>query len=488
MHQEIKLKEILRGLDVYAGSITSELEELLITGISYDSRTVKPGHLFVAIKGQKTDGHKYIEEAKKKGAIAALVEDFTSSHIPQIKVKSTLESLADGAAIFYDNPSERLRVAGVTGSNGKTTSCFLIESIAKAQGLRSGLLGTIDYRWPGHSETSSLTTPMSKDLQNYMAEMVASKCDLAIMEVSSHALEMNRVRKVKFAVGVYTNLSQEHLDFHIDMEHYFRSKEKLFTEHLEPGKPAVINCDDAFGRRLINDLGDHDIWSYGFTNKARVEGEILELTAKGGHLKITTHDCRLDIKTNLIGSHNCYNILGAVATGMALGIPGENIQKGAMSLDRIPGRLEQVVTERPFQVIIDFAHTPDALDNALRTLQSLPHNRIITVFGCGGDRDKTKRPVMGEIAAAKSDHVIVTSDNPRSESPEEIISEIIPGLKNSSTPYIIEADRKRAIEIAISIALPEDIILISGKGHETYQIIGDEVIAFDDREVAKEFL
>jgi UDP-N-acetylmuramoyl-L-alanyl-D-glutamate--2,6-diaminopimelate ligase len=272
------------------------------------------------------------------------------------------------------------------------------------------------------------------------------------------------------------------------MENYFESKKKLFTEHLEDNKPAVINSDDQYGRRLIENLSSHDIWSYGIETGARVEGEIINLTAKGGHLKIKSHNCKLDIKTVLIGKHNCYNILGAVATGLALGIPEDEIENGVMLVDRIPGRLETVDSKSPFQVIVDFAHTPDAMEKSLGTLRSLPHNRIIIVFGCGGDRDRTKRPVMGKVAAEMSNYVVITSDNPRSESPEAIISEIVPELKGSNTPYIVEPDRREAIRKAIGMAQPEDIVLISGKGHETYQIIGNKVIPFDDKKVAMEFL
>ena len=482
MNRKTDLREIIKVLGVES-SLSGE-----ITGVSYDSREVKPGHLFIAIKGQKTDGHDYLENAGKSGAVAALVEEIKSFDLPQIKVRSTLQSLADASALFYGYPSENMVVAGVTGSNGKTTTCYLIESIAKAHGFEPGLLGTINYRWPGYSKESSLTTPMSRDVQKYLSMMVNGKCDFAVMEVSSHALEMDRVRKVNFAVGVYTNLSQEHLDFHINMENYFESKKKLFTEHLDSKKPAVINSDDEYGRRLIENLGNHDIWSYGFDNKARVIGEIIDLTAKGGHLKISSHDCKLHIQTNLIGRHNCYNILGAAATGFALRIPGDEIEKGIMEVERIPGRLEVVQSDSPFQVIVDFAHTPDAMEKALGTLKSLPHNKIITVFGCGGDRDRTKRPLMGKVAAEMSGYVIVTSDNPRSESPNAIISEILPGLESICTPYIVEPDRKEAIKKAIGMAQPDDVVLISGKGHETYQILGDEVVSFDDKKIAKEFL
>ena len=482
MNIKIDIKEILKLLGMES-SLSGD-----ITGIAYDSRQIKPGYLFVALKGQKSDGHQYLNAAKKSGAIAALVETIMPSELPQIKVESTIKILADVSALFYDYPSQKMIVVGVTGSNGKTTTCYFIESIAKVHGFIPGLLGTITYRWPGHDKTSTLTTPMSRDIQKYFAKMVDGKCNFAVMEVSSHALEMDRVRKVNFAVGVYSNLSQEHLDFHKNMENYFESKKKLFTEYLADYKPAVINNDDEYGKRLIKNLTTHDIWSYGIENSSRVNGEIIELTAKGGYLRIKSHECKLDIRTPLIGKHNCYNILAAATAGLALGIPEDEIEKGIMLVDRIPGRFEAVDSESPFRIIVDFAHTPDAMEKSLSTLQSLPHNRIITVFGCGGDRDKTKRPLMGKVAADMSDQVVITSDNPRSESPESIISEILPGFKDSDTPYIVEADRKEAIRKAIEMAMPEDIILISGKGHETYQIIGNEVIPFDDKNVAMEFL
>ena len=470
--------------------------------VTHDSRQCGPGSAFVAILGEKVDAHRFIPNALDLGAIAVISEqsfesansEFAAKAPAWLQVANARAALARAGAAVHGHPSRRLKLAGVTGTNGKTTTAHLIDSIIRtAEGI-STMFGTINYRIGNESSLAHHTTPEAADIQRMLARALETGCRSAVLEVSSHAIDLHRADALKFAVVVFTNLTRDHLDYHQTMESYFAAKERLFTGALgsEPGI-SVINIDDEYGRRLL-DSAHGGLIAYGLNPKADVYTTDFKLDASGLTFDAVTPSGRIGIASRLVGRPHVYNILAAVASGLALGFDPDDIARGINDCPTVAGRFEQVTSAEtphpPFAVIVDYAHTDDALKNVLQTAREVAGagKRVVTVFGCGGDRDRTKRAPMGEIAASLSDVTIVTSDNPRSEDPEAIIREIEVGLKRAGRPYRKMADRRKAIFQAINEASEGDVVLIAGKGHETYQIIGARTIHFDDREVAREAL
>ncbi len=465
-----------------------------VSAIAYDSRRVVPGSVFVALKGLKADGGAFAEQAVSRGARAIVSESPKAGGItvPWIVVRDARLALALLADRFFNHPSRRMPVIGVTGTNGKTTTSYLLCSILDAAGLHAGMLGTVAYRIAGEDREASRTTPEAPDVQQLLAEMLEHGSKSAVMEVSSHALSLKRVDGMRFAAGVFTNLTRDHLDFHDDMEDYFAAKRRLF-EMLPEGAPGVINMDDPRGPSLV-EICSRPV-TYAISGKADVRPGPIEMTLNGLRVSITTPKGVVPVTSKLVGRPNVYNILAATATATALDVPAEAIARGIGALSGVPGRFE--VVSQPgdeVTVVVDYAHTDDALRNLLETARPLTAERLITVFGCGGDRDRSKRPLMGMVAARLSDVVVITSDNPRSEEPKRIIEEIergIPaGTQASTRAPMVESvvERADAIARAISIATQGDVVLIAGKGHEKYQQIGDRVLPFDDGEVARSAL
>jgi UDP-N-acetylmuramoyl-L-alanyl-D-glutamate--2,6-diaminopimelate ligase len=467
-----------------------------IASVEYDSRRTKPQGLFVCIRGTQHDGHHFIPEALRRGAGAFLVERDVQSAggapVPGtiIQVDETRRALAHVAVGFYDAPSRELCLTGITGTNGKTTVSYLVEAALQAGDHRPGIIGTVEYRCAGVRREAARTTPEASDLQALLRWMRGQGADAAVMEVSSHALALHRVAGCAFDVAVFTNLTQDHLDFHRTMEDYFAAKAQLFTMLREKGGTAVINVDDPAGRRLL-EMARATVVTYGLTAEADVTAVAPAYTLEGIRAFIRTPWGTGELRSSLLGRHNLYNLLAAVGVGGALKIPIERLLEGLSKVRGIPGRLEVVEGGQPFTVVVDYAHTPDAIEWVLRSLRELSGGRLIVVFGCGGDRDRKKRPLMGEAAARWADRVILTSDNPRSESPEAILKEIeagVGGVSGGPERTIRSVDRRDAVRAAVGEARPGDVILIAGKGHETTQVIGDQKIPFDDREVAREVL
>ena len=462
-----------------------------VSAIAYDSRRVAPGSVFVALKGLKADGDAFADQAVSRGARALVSESAKPGGIaaPWIVVRDARLALALLADRFYNHPSRRMPVIGVTGTNGKTTTSYLLCSILDAAGLRAGMLGTVAYRIAGEDREASRTTPEAPDVQQLLNEMLERGSKSAVMEVSSHALSLKRVDGMRFAAGVFTNLTRDHLDFHDDMEDYFAAKRRLF-EMLPDGAPGVINIDDPRGASLV-EISSRPI-TYAINGKADVMPGPIEMTLGGLRVDIKTPKGTVPVTSKLVGRPNVYNILAATTTAVGLDVPADAISRGIANLAGVPGRFEVVSQqEDDVTVVVDYAHTDDALRNLLETARPLASQRLVTVFGCGGDRDRSKRPLMGMVAARLSDVVVITSDNPRSEDPKRIIEEIergIPAGTQASTraPQVESVvERADAIERAISLASKGDVVLISGKGHEKYQQIGDRVLPFDDGEVAR---
>jgi UDP-N-acetylmuramoyl-L-alanyl-D-glutamate--2,6-diaminopimelate ligase len=458
-----------------------------IAGMTFDSRAVKPGDLFAALVGEKADGHRFVAQAVAAGAAAALVERRVDGiAVPQVIVPDSRAALGKIAARFYDHPSKRIKVVGVTGTKGKTTTAYLIRSIAAAAGKRAGMIGTISYSFGAEDIPAVNTTPESLVVQRLLSEMLKHGCDLAAMEVSSIALEEGRVDDVTFAAGLFTNLSHEHIDYHKDMTNYARAKGKLFGR-LAPGAPAVVNADADFLSEVLGSRA-RNVLRFGFGDGADVRVTRMESLADGSRFEVASPWGRVEFRTALPGRHNVYNCLGAAAVMGALGTPPAALVAGVAALENVSGRLERVDEGQPFAVFVDYAHTDDALRNVLSTVRPLTEGRVIAVFGCGGNRDREKRPRMRAVCEELADVCVVTSDNPRNEDPKAIIDEIMRGTRDLRK-FTIECDRRAAIRMAIEQALPGDLVLIAGKGHETYQIFKDDRrIHFDDREVAREAL
>lgn len=488
---------LLKQLGTYV--IASEIrgnEDTECRGISIDSRKVKPGDLFLCLPGHTVDGHDYAKQAEANGASALVVERWLDdTSLPQLKVKDCRLAMAILGNVFYQTPSSRMSVIGVTGTNGKTTTTYLIEQILKDQGHITGLIGTIQRRYADQVFPMSGTTPESLDLQKYLDEMTEANASYCVMEVSSHALEQGRVKGTNFRTAVFTNLTQDHLDYHHTMEEYRAAKGLFFarlgnTYAADPQERsyAVLNADDPASKYFTKQTAA-EIVTYGVEQAADVRASNIVITAKGTSFHVDTFAGSIDITLRMVGKFNVYNACAAIASTLLEGIPLEGIKASLEEIQGVEGRVEAVDEGQPFAVIVDYAHTPDGLENVLRTVKEFAKGRIVCVFGCGGDRDRKKRPIMGQIAAQYSDKVIVTSDNPRTEEPLKILQDIEAGLIEhnvSKDRYELIADRRDAIQKAIEMASSEDVVLIAGKGHETYQIIGTEVHDFDDRIVAKE--
>lgn len=464
-----------------------------ITSLTADSRAVQPGAMFVAIRGYTVDGHVFAKSAVAAGARCLLVEEpIPDVDVPQVVVPDSRLASAILADVFYEHPSHQLRMIGVTGTNGKTTVTHLIEQVLTEAGLETGLYGTIGKRIGGVTTDVVNTTPEAVELQSILHEMVMADCQYGIMEVSSHALELGRVAGTRYHIAVFTNLTQDHLDFHGTMDQYLAAKGKLFSRlgneySSNPGRQSygVLNADDAACAYLAAQTTAQCL-TYGIHETADVKACNVRVMANGVSFQVDTFAGHADVALQMTGRFNVYNALAAISVGLIEGIPLPTIVRALSAVPGVPGRLESVHAGQDFSVLVDYSHTPDSLENALTTIREFARGRVICVVGCGGDRDKTKRPQMAQIAAKHSDVVILTSDNPRTEDPEQILNDMEAGLRECQGTYYRLLDRRQAIAYAVRLAQTEDVILIAGKGHETYQIVGRSKAHFDDREVAAE--
>jgi UDP-N-acetylmuramoyl-L-alanyl-D-glutamate--2,6-diaminopimelate ligase len=458
------------------GGAPVEVEDLV-----YDSRVVRPGALFFCVPGARVDGHTLAGEALEAGAVALVVERPLEASVPQLVVPDTRTAMALAADEFFERPTEELEVAGVTGTNGKTTSVFVLHSVLAAAGRRPGLLGTVESRIGGERRPAVRTTAEAIDLQRAFRAMLDAGDRSCAMEATSHGSELGRLLGVRFDVLVFTNLTQDHLDFHGTMERYFQAKQKLFTD-AEPAPPAVVNVGDSYGSRLAGELRQRGgrLVTFGLVDDADVRADDLEVTASG--IRFRTDG--LELRSRLRGHFNVENLLGVVGAARVLDVPEDAIAEGIAAIAGVPGRFEAVDEGQPFTVLVDYAHTPDSLENVLRSARELAANRLICVFGCGGDRDRGKRPIMGRVAKELADVAIVTSDNPRSEDPQAIIAEIVDGTGG----FEIEPDRRAAIAQAVELAEAGDVVVIAGKGHEQGQETAGRTLPFDDRVVARDAL
>lgn len=496
----MKLLRLLNGIDVLevSGDISGDAAD-----ICYDSRKCREGSVFVAMAGAEFNGHDFVRDAVKRGAKYIVHDEekiFTETGVVSIGVKDSRLALSGLAKNFYDNPSRNLCLIGVTGTNGKTTVAYFLESILKSAGFSVGVTGTVNYRYGGNIFPALHTTPESLDLQKMLREMVDTGVTHVVMEVSSHAIDLKRVYGCEYDIGIFTNLSPEHLDYHHTMEEYFLVKERFFTDVLG-GRVAVVNCDDPWGVRLLDEIKTPSV-TFGVEGLCDISSTDVGLSMSGINANIKGLDGEFPVSSAMVGKFNLYNILAAAATAMSLGIQEEYIRSGIEALETVPGRLERVSKPGEPAVFVDYAHTGDALEKVLENLSDFKEGRIITVFGCGGDRDRTKRPVMGKIATTLSDLVVVTSDNPRTEDPSKIMNEIEEGIDTdlsryssediingfNEKGYMVIADRRTAIDLAVSIAGNSDIVLVAGKGHEDYQILGTRKFFFDDRVVVRKAL
>ena len=483
------------------------LEDLAVQGLACDSRRVRDGYVFFALAGQLADGHDYIGEAVKRGAAAVVVERSVPAppEVACILAPDTRVAMAHAAAVFFERPSRGLVLVGVTGTNGKTTVTYLLDAIFSTSGDPCGVIGTISQRYGGWQRPAPLTTPESIDIEELLSDMMRADVRFVAMEVSSHALDLHRVEGLDFDGAVFTNLSRDHLDYHGDMESYFLSKARLFTECLPASakeRPfAVINAEDPRGRDLVRLAEDAGLVTLtcGKSPQWDIHPVHFESDIEGLRGTLACGPERIEFASPLMGELNLENILAAAGTAWALGLGPDAIAAGLSRLERVPGRLERIPNRLGLTLVVDYAHTPDALDKVIRALRGLTRAKLITVFGCGGDRDSGKRPVMGEIAASESDCVVLTSDNPRGEDPLAIIRDIEEGVRNrgmrplqegdlagSGAGYRVEPDRRSAIRLGLSLAAPGDVLLVAGKGHEDYQIVGDRRLQFDDRQVLRE--
>jgi len=503
----MKLAKLLQTIEHETTLPIAKFEACRVRSIHYDSRTVRPGGIFVAVQGLKFDGHDFIDDAIKRGAMAIVAQTPVQAKTPVIQVGDTRKALASLADTFYGHPSNDLLIIGITGTNGKTTTAYILESILMEAGFDVGVIGTVNYRFNGKVFDNPVTTPESLDLQRILAEMKTDGVSHVIMEVSSHAIDLDRILNCQIDVGVFTNLSQDHLDYHRDMQTYWACKKKLFTQHVNQGKKAgksaaVINTRSAQGRELL-ELLSYPCITVGDAPENMVRPLATAFGLRGIQGSIQTPDGRFDFQSPLAGGHNLENILCAVGAGIVLKLSLEAIKAGTERISAVPGRLQRVPGPEDRHVYVDYAHTPDALENVLQALKALGPERLICIFGCGGDRDRGKRPMMGKISGKFSDLVIVTSDNPRTEKPDAIIDDILPGLKNvcnveyhpgeirngwHAKGFLVEPDRGRAIRLGIEASKTGDIVVIAGKGHETYQIVGDRTLPFDDLQEAEDVL
>ncbi|EOU1869023.1 UDP-N-acetylmuramoyl-L-alanyl-D-glutamate--2,6-diaminopimelate ligase [Clostridium perfringens] len=479
------LKSLLKGLDY---EVIKGNEESKVQNIRYDNRKIEQGDAFVCVKGFKVDGHSFIGDAIKKGAKTLIVQEDVSvqEDITIIKVRDTRKALAIMSSNYFGNPKDKLKIIGITGTNGKTTSAFIIKSILEKAGFMTGLIGTI-ANYIGNKKVDAVrTTPESYELHELFKNMVDAGVEYCVMEVSSHSLELDRVYGVQFEEGIFTNLTRDHLDFHKTFENYYNAKFKLF----ERSNHSIINLDDPYGANIVKDIEERGVKTKVSTFSIEKESDFKAFEIKshsnGSEFKVNLESIE-EFSINIPGEYNIYNSLGCIICAYNLNIPMDKIKEGLSDVV-IPGRCELVAKEKnlPYSIIIDYAHTPDGLENILSTVKAFTKNRMISVFGCGGDRDKFKRPQMGKIGCELSDIAIITSDNPRSEEPMDIINDIVKPLNYDN--FVIEVNRKEAIRKAMNMALEGDVIVIAGKGHETYQILKDETIHFDEREVVYDIL
>lgn len=482
----MELNKLIFNLDA---EVISGQTDIDVTGISYDSRNINRGDVFVAIEGYKVDGHDYINDALKKEAKAIIVQRdvLFDTEATLIKVKDTRQALAKMSSEFFNSPSSKFDLIGVTGTNGKTSTTYIAESIFRAGNRKTGIIGTIGSQINGeHIETKN-TTPESLELQQVFDQMLKSGIDSCIMEVSSHSLELSRVAYCNFDVGVFTNITKDHLDYHKTIENYFNAKKKLF---YMTSKYNIINIDDEYGKKLIEELSklNTPLLAYGIEKKADIYATDIIFMATGVNFRLHTPKGSISVNMNIPGAFTVYNALAAVSCAYVYDIALEDIKKGLEQIKGVKGRFEVIPTNRDFTVIIDFAHTADALEKVLCVIDQFAEGRKIAVFGAGGDRDITRRAPMGEVAGRHCDLCIVTSDNPRTEEPQKIIDDIVEGVKKVNGNYITIVNRKEAIEYAIKNSRPKDIILLAGKGHETYTIIGEKVLPFDESKIVKEAL
>ncbi len=486
----MKLKKLLEGLEIKSIRGGDNRE---VRGIAYDSRKVEPDFLFVCLRGEYADGHDFIPEALERGAKVLVTEEDGGGRkdLTQIIVPNSCLALAKLSDNFYEHPSGKIKVIGVIGTNGKTTVTYLSEAILKVAGFEVGLMGTINYRWGGRVLPATNTTPPSLDLQRMLSEMVKAGCQLALLEVSSPSLAQYRVEGMELDLGIFTNLTRGHLDYHGDFSRYLQSQAILFQQlgerkaKKEPGL-ALINIDDRYGRYLRRRTPGK-VFTYGLSRRADIRASRISLSLTGTSFRVDTPAGALSLQVKLIGKGNIYNALSAIGVGISQGVKLSVIKEGLEKVEGVPGRFEMVEAGQDFTVIVDYAYAPQSLKNLLKMTRKMIKGKIITVFGCGGDRDKGKRPLMGRIASRYSDYSILTSDNPRSEAPGEIINQIQQGFGRRANFSVVE-DRFQAIKKALSRAKKGDLVIVAGKGHESYQVLKDTVIPFDDRDVVRKIL
>jgi UDP-N-acetylmuramoyl-L-alanyl-D-glutamate--2,6-diaminopimelate ligase len=486
----MELERVLEGVPLIRGAAPPGGQ---ISGIAYDSRKIAPDYLFFAFAGAKADGAQFVDAAIRKGALAVVADRPAPGGFRGVwlQVPNGREALALAARNFYGKPDERLVLTAITGTNGKTTSTMLLDSILRAAGKVTALIGTIEYHLAGRVLPAVNTTPESLDLFHMFADLVEAGGTHATLEASSHALDLGRIYAMNVHTAGYTNFTRDHLDYHHTMEAYYDAKQLLFTPRSgPPPRFAVLNSDDEAVRRLEISKETEILW-YGVTPAPSgkwLQAREVQSTFSGLRFVAATQDLEFAIESPLVGHINVYNILLACGAALTLGVSVEHIQKGIKEMQRVPGRFERVEEGQPFAVVVDYAHTDDALRNVIAVARAMEPKRIITLFGCGGDRDRSKRPLMGMAAGELSDYVVLTSDNPRSEDPLAIMNDAMVGLQRYDTPHTAEPDRERAIRKAIENAAPGDVVILAGKGHETYQILKDGPIPFDDREVARRVL
>ncbi|MBW2176998.1 MAG: UDP-N-acetylmuramoyl-L-alanyl-D-glutamate--2,6-diaminopimelate ligase [Deltaproteobacteria bacterium] len=501
------LKRLIETIEHEKVSGTAAMEACRIGSIHYDSRGVVPGGLFVAVKGLMVDGHDFIEEAIDRGAAAIVAQKPLPAKVPYYRVKNTRRALASLSDTFFGHPSHGLTIIGITGTNGKTTTAYILENILKNSGCNVGVIGTVNYRYNKKVFDNPVTTPESLDLQRILAEMKTDGVSHVVMEISSHAIDLERIFKCEIDIGIFTNLSQDHLDYHHNMQSYWDCKKRLFTEHLgratdAGSKTAVVNTGTRQGRELREELA-YALITVGHEPENMIHPLSADFKLQGIAGRLQTPGGSFDFQSPLAGRYNLENILCAVGAGLALKLSLESIKKGIQGVSAVPGRLQRVPGPSDRHVYVDYAHTPDALENVLHALKALGPERLICIFGCGGNRDRAKRPLMGAISGRLSDLTIVTSDNPRTEKPGTIIDDILPGLKNTCSNqyrpgeirngwrakgFLVEPDRKQAIRLGIEASKAGDIVVIAGKGHETYQIVGNRTLSFDDMREAEKML
>ncbi len=464
--------------------------DIEIEGLAYNSKEIRPGYLFIALKGNTLDGHNFVEEAIRKGASAVVMEKIMPIHpsISFIIVPNSRNAMSKLSAKFYRYPFEKINLTGITGTNGKTTTSYILESILQSSGAKPGVIGTINYRFPGHTIAAPITTPESLDLMQILRRMANAGVTDVVIEVSSHALQQGRVRDCPFKTAIFTNLTRDHLDYHGSMENYFQAKSRLFMglkKRSQGDATAIINTDDPKGKELAK-LVCKNVVTYGLKDTCNIKAKMIRAGRTGIIAKLVMPSGETEIHSPLIGKFNIYNILAAAAAAYSMGIDMEAIKTGISRLEHIPGRLEMVKNSQSLTIVVDYAHTPDALDKVLKALRPLVSGRIITLFGCGGDRDSGKRYEMGRVAGTLSDMVFITTDNPRTEDPYSIASQVKKGVQDvlNGSRCIVDLDRKSAIKRAVKTIDKNDLLLIAGKGHEDYQIIGKHKKNFDDRIVA----